>query len=300
MDKKALGMFITAYWRATMSIGDVEGVNPGMEFPDRKTLAAAGVHRATQAGITGVADVGAESIVLSGGYVDDVDNGSEIIYTGHGGRDANSGRQIADQTFTRQNQALVTSCLNGLPVRVVRGGRHASRHSPTAGYRYDGLYFVDSYWQERGKDGFSVCRFRLVQGGRPETVSYSPSGGPAAGPAPRVSTQLFRIVRDSLLGKRIKDLYEYKCQVCGEVLDCVGGFYAEAAHIRPVGRPHDGPDEVENLLCLCPNHHVLFDRGGFSIKADFSLIGLEGRLQLHADHLIRQEHLSYHRALWKR
>jgi putative restriction endonuclease len=34
------------------------------------------------------------SIVLSGGYVDDEDLGDMIIYTGEGGRDAATGRQI--------------------------------------------------------------------------------------------------------------------------------------------------------------------------------------------------------------
>ena len=42
---------------------------------------------------------GADSIVVSGGYEDDEDDGDTIIYTGHGGNDANSKKQIADQTM---------------------------------------------------------------------------------------------------------------------------------------------------------------------------------------------------------
>jgi hypothetical protein len=38
------------------------------------------------------------SIVLSGGYVDDLDEGDLIVYTGEGGRDPGTGRQIADQS----------------------------------------------------------------------------------------------------------------------------------------------------------------------------------------------------------
>jgi hypothetical protein len=64
--------------------------------------------------------------------VDDRDLGDQIIYTGRGGRDPASGRQIADQTFDGQNQALVTSCLQGLPVRLVRG---AGTHSPRVNER---------------------------------------------------------------------------------------------------------------------------------------------------------------------
>jgi len=47
-----------------------------------------------QAGIVGGTGSGAESIVLSGGYTDDEDHGDEIIYTGDGGRDPRTGRQI--------------------------------------------------------------------------------------------------------------------------------------------------------------------------------------------------------------
>ena len=39
------------------------------------------------------------------------------------------------------------------------------------------------------------------------------------------------------------------------------GRYAEGAHIRPLGYPHDGPDVLGNVLCLCPNDHVRFDYG---------------------------------------
>jgi len=66
-----------------------------------------------QAGIVGAASTGAESVVVSGGYVDDQDLGNEIVYTGRGGRDPASGRQIADQVFDGQNQALVTSKMWG-------------------------------------------------------------------------------------------------------------------------------------------------------------------------------------------
>ena len=146
----------------TMSIGKIEGVKIGAVFESRAALRVAGIHMPLEAGIAGRAATGAESIVLSGGYPDDEDQGDEIIYTGHGGRDRSSGRQVADQEFTRQNQALITSCLQGLPIRVVRGSGLRSPYSPKTGYSYAGLYWVDSYWKERGAAGFLVCRYRLV------------------------------------------------------------------------------------------------------------------------------------------
>ncbi len=86
-----------------MTIGEIEGFDAGATFESRRALHDAGIHRPLQAGIAGGASAGAESIVLSGGYADDADYGDEIIYTGHGGRDHTSKRQVANQEFVRQN-----------------------------------------------------------------------------------------------------------------------------------------------------------------------------------------------------
>jgi predicted restriction endonuclease len=63
-----------------------------------------------------------------------------------------------------------------------------------------------------------------------------------------------RVIRDSPLAEQIKRAHGHHCQICGIRLALRQGFYAEGAHIRPLGEPHDGPDEPGNLLCLCPNH----------------------------------------------
>ena len=72
-------------------------------------------------------------------------------------------------------------------------------------------------------------------------------------------------------------------------------FLREAAHVRPLGAPHNGPDTLDNTLCLCPNHHVLFDHGGITIDEDLSLVGVEGRLAVHPLHSIDDSHLCYRR-----
>lgn len=136
------------------------GVEVGAVFADRRALASAGVHRPLRAGICGTSELGAESIVLSGGYEDDSDRGNVIIYTGQGGNDAETGRQIADQELSRGNLALEVSRQRGLPVRVIRG-KGASPFAPRVGYRYDGLYYVVDAWQEVGRSGFRIWRFRL-------------------------------------------------------------------------------------------------------------------------------------------
>lgn len=104
-----------------------------------------------------------------------------------------------------------------------------------------------------------------------------------------------RIVRDTLLSGQIKIIYGYSCQVCAVRLKGPAGFYAEAAHVRPLGRPHNGPGNLDNLICLCPNHHYLFDVGAFGIDDDLSLIGMPGQLRLDKRHVLSPEHLRYHR-----
>ncbi len=82
------------------------------------------MHLPLQHGIARRAAVGAESIVVSGGYEDDEDFRSLIIYTGAGGR-GDDGTQIADQSFTAQNPALVKT-RSGEP-----RSRESGKSSPT-------------------------------------------------------------------------------------------------------------------------------------------------------------------------
>ena len=95
-------------------IGEIEGVIEGQIFENRRELHDANVHRGLMRGI----GARGESIVLSGGYVDDQDNGDEIIYTGEGGRDPNTGLQVSDQTLTGGNLALFNHYREGNPIRV--------------------------------------------------------------------------------------------------------------------------------------------------------------------------------------
>lgn len=276
--------------------GHITGYPEGSIFENREELSGSRVHTPLQAGISGSQTEGAESIVLSGGYEDDADYGDMIIYTGHGGRDAITGKQVHDQPFTRGNRALALSKLNGLPVRIVRGSNHASTYSPRFGYSYDGLYAVEDFWHEVGKSGYRIWRFRLVKIPDKTVLGQSVSEEPARYSTPgRREARVSRIIRDTAQSKRIKALYKHKCQMCGTRLECPAGPYSEAAHIRPLGAPHNGPDTEDNLLCLCPNHHVLFDNGAVSIAGDLSLIGSLGNLTVHKGHDINEEYLAYHR-----
>jgi len=122
------------------------------------------------------------------------------------------------------------------------------------------------------------------------------------GPAARHTTTLSRIIRDSALTARVKRLHGDHCQICGLQLPTRFGTYSEAAHVRGLGRPHHGPDELSNLLVLCPNHHVQFDALAIYIDADGTVRTtaddtLVGELRRHPAHRIDEAHLRYHRAL---
>jgi len=288
------------------TFGEIPGIYEGATFSSYLELNKAQIHTPTQAGISGSQKEGADSIVISGGYEDDQDFGDEIVYTGHGGRDG-SGKQIADQMLTRGNLALAKNEIDGLPIRVIRGAHKGNPFAPSSGYRYDGLYRVDSHWSETGKSGFKMYRFRLLKLNNalpPKAPTKSASVDldkryGSENPKRAIQT-VQRVVRDSKLGRQLKKLYDYRCQVCDLQIETDAGFYAEAAHIKPVGSPHDGPDLIENLLCLCPNHHLMFDKGVFFVNEDMSLDGISGRLQLHKNHTVESEYFAYHREMFKK
>lgn len=285
--------------------GEVPGVPEGTWRASRREMSALGVHRPTIGGISGTKAEGADSIVVSGGYEDDEDFGDEIIYTGAGGNDPNTGKQIADQSIDQPgNAGLVTSQNQGLPVRVVRGAGGDRDHSPATGYRYDGLFRVADHWSETGRSGYRIWRYRLVRLSTQEEAPYLPAENlPEGNRTPKTSTGVAtRTIRSTAVSRAVKKLYQDHCQVCGLRLDIPGGSISEGAHIRALGKPHHGPDVPENVLCLCPNHHTLFDEGGIYITDDLKVTDhlgqVIGPLHRHARHDIGAEYLRYHRDLW--
>ncbi|KAG1773508.1 PUA-like domain-containing protein [Suillus occidentalis] len=152
--------------------GEIPGVPVGAKWESRKDCSSASVHRPLMAGIHGTKETGALSIVVSCYYKDDKDFGDTIYYTGTGGRKRWSdgcppkrlrlGPQIFDQQWSDSgNEALVKSRDTGNPVRVIRSHKVLSDFAPAEGYRYDGLYTVESAWKEKNPKGLDICRYRL-------------------------------------------------------------------------------------------------------------------------------------------
>ncbi|XP_056646054.1 E3 ubiquitin-protein ligase UHRF1-like [Diorhabda sublineata] len=159
--------------------GPIPGVDVGTRWRFRIQVSEAGVHRPHVSGIHGSGNKGATSIVLSGGYADDLDNGNEFIYSGSGGRDLSGNKRIniqtSDQELTRANKALALNCnapfnekgaeakdwRKGLPLRVVRSykGKELSKYCPDEGLRYDGIYKVVKYYPDKNESGLIVYKY---------------------------------------------------------------------------------------------------------------------------------------------
>lgn len=96
----------------------------------------------------------------------------------------------------------------------------------------------------------------------------------------------YRILRETEMARKIKLLHKNKCQICGLVLTVAGRAYSEAHHLRPLGKPHFGPDIAGNILVACPNCHVRLDY--FSISIDPT------KLKTAGGHAVGDEFVEYH------
>lgn len=118
----------------------------------------------------------------------------------------------------------------------------------------------------------------------------------------RYQTILERQIRDEELVEDLKNRYADRCQVCGKRLSKPDGRgHSEVHYLKPLGDRHDGPDVVENMLVLCPNHHADFDNGVIAVDPDSNEIvhpydsNVDGtELSLHEDHDVDASYLRYH------
>ncbi|MCM2413906.1 YDG/SRA domain-containing protein [Streptomyces sp. RKAG290] len=291
--------------------GPPPSVREGQQFRTHDALYAADVHRFRGRGISGTAHEGVDSIVASGGYADDEDLGDVIVYTAQGGSPDKDGRLTANQELSGVNQGMLINYREGLPIRYVRG-LGIKRGKATGGYTYRGLYLIEGYWSVRTDRGHLMWQFRLAKAVAGERWDSDAEGiavveevlTPLERVAARyVSTQ--RRVRNTAEARAIKSLYGNTCQMCRipVVVDINGARYSEGAHIHALGRPHGGRDMRSNILCLCPNCHVLFDNGARLITDDFKVVDalsreVLGDLYVEPEHRIDRASIRQHRTRW--
>lgn len=137
------------------------GLSPGDWFPLNIIARFQGAHAGMQAGISGDRDRGAYSIVVSGQYEEDKDEGEVLYYSGESAEKNENPHEIIRRAA---NDSLLESLRNGRPVRVLRSatkGERQRHYAPSCGIRYDGLYNVVGVEIRRNAKGGLFQRFRL-------------------------------------------------------------------------------------------------------------------------------------------
>jgi hypothetical protein len=118
-------------------------------------------------------------------------------------------------------------------------------------------------------------------------------------------------VRCSQHVRELKHLYANTCCFCGKQT-IIGvepeKYYSEAAHIQPLGDPHRGPDSKSNMLILCPEHHLQFDRGVISVKRVRTVLCVVSKIpgdplhnspvSLVSPHSLNDQFVEWHSAFW--
>ncbi|MCH7935717.1 MAG: HNH endonuclease [Proteobacteria bacterium] len=85
-----------------------------------------------------------------------------------------------------------------------------------------------------------------------------------------------RPFRDIAFKKNVRSAYDSTCAITGlKLINGGGRCEIEAAHIRPVGGGHNGPDSVRNGVALSRTVHWMFDRGLISLTDDYEILTAE-------------------------
>ena len=81
-----------------------------------------------------------------------------------------------------------------------------------------------------------------------------------------------RPFRDAAFKHNVRLAYNSTCAMTGiKLINGGGRCEIEAAHIRPIGDGHNGPDSVRNGLALSRTVHWMFDRGLVSLSNEYKI-----------------------------
>lgn len=118
----------------------------------------------------------------------------------------------------------------------------------------------------------------------------------------RTRTTTERIIRDTALIRELKKDYDNICQICGQRIKVPNGkFYSEGHHLKKLGGIHQGPDNRENVMILCPFHHAEFDYGSIAVNPKTKIIEhidvnneYFGKAMAYQRDDLGEEYLKYH------
>ena len=115
----------------------------------------------------------------------------------------------------------------------------------------------------------------------------------------KVKVEVTRIIRDTDITKRLKKLYENKCQICGKAIKLADRDFSEVHHLQPLGGEHHGPDIEENMMVVCPNHHASLDfKSIFVEPGSLKIFHVDGErlgdLTILDGHKLNEKFIKYH------
>ncbi len=105
-----------------------------------------------------------------------------------------------------------------------------------------------------------------------------------------------RFLRNPTIVKKLKEIYQNRCQVCGFGFEYEKGkFYSEVHHYNPL--EENGNDGMDNMIVVCPNHHAQFDYKMIAISLDESSIvdkkGTKiGEIHFKQNHKLSKQNLA--------
>lgn len=84
--------------------------------------------------------------------------------------------------------------------------------------------------------------------------------------------KLVKVIERGKIANKIKKYLQYKCQICESLGENPhsfkkknGEYYIETHHIIPVSDTKNSKLSVDNLICVCPNHHRQLHYGNVKI-----------------------------------
>ena len=100
----------------------------------------------------------------------DSDLGDVLYYSGSG---SSVNTDPVNPNLTRGVKALRYSMRVKRPIRVIRSSAGKGAFAPSCGYRYDGLYTIDSEDLEHNKLGGAYLRFKLSRASNPASIDMT-------------------------------------------------------------------------------------------------------------------------------
>ena len=174
--------------------------------------------------------------------------------------------------FKDQSQVTILASLQKL-IAYEDDDRYSWRLSEL--YRYMLEYFRDSADTFEKLTSRSWIQDVLIQGVSPESYNERLRLLSGHNGYKLEINQETRYYSSGVLKEAIKDLYDFRCQVCDNVVYKTGWrtdlpraeqwafLSADVHHIHPLSK--NGPDIAENMICLCPTCHRKFHSGEFRL-----------------------------------